>query len=202
MKSKYKKGEQHTMKVLCEVSVRHIHMRQEDVEALYGKGATLEFERALSQPGEYLSKQRVTLVGPKREMENVAVLGPVRKDTQVELSRTDCFMLGIKNATVRQSGDVDGTPGIILRAGTNEVTLTQGVIIAKRHIHLDPATAEEIGVTNNEIVNLAFEGDRAGTLGEVIVRVSPNYLPGIHLDTDEGNAMFAGDSAEVIKIKQ
>ena len=189
------------MKVLCEVSVRHVHLTQTDLEILFGKGAKLEFERALSQPGQFLSKQRVTLIGPKREIENVAILGPVRSASQVEIARTDAFTLGIKDVPLRQSGDVAGTPGIVLKNGSKTIGLTQGVIVAKRHVHFDTKTAHENGFYDGEIVNIILGGERGGVFNKTVVRVHDNFAPAIHIDSDEGNAMFAETQAEVQKCK-
>jgi len=189
------------MKILCETSMRHVHLTQEHVETLFGKGAQLEVDSMLSQPGEFLCKQRVTLVGSKREIDNIAVLGPARKATQVEISRTDAFFLGIKNAPVRASGDVTGTPGIVLQNQFKhkEVKLDEGVIIAKRHVHLDPKTALENGFTDGQIVKIKFEGERAAILDNVVVRVDKDFAPAVHIDSDEANAVFAGTHVTVIK---
>ena len=129
-----------------EVSARHVHLSQEQVEILFGEGHQLTPDKMLSQPGQYLSKERVTIVGPKKKMERVGVLGPARKHGQVELSLTDCFAIGIKTAVVRESGDISGTPGVVLESETASVTLEEGVIVAKRHIHMTPDEAKEFGV--------------------------------------------------------
>ena len=130
-----------------EVSARHVHLSQEQVEILFGEGHQLTPDKMLSQPGQYLSKERVTIVGPKKKMERVGVLGPARKHGQVELSLTDCFAIGIKTAVVRESGDISGTPGVVLESETASVTLEEGVIVAKRHIHMTPDEAKEFGVS-------------------------------------------------------
>jgi len=179
------------MEVMCETSMRHFHLTQAHVEALFGAGVKLEEERPLSQPGQYLSRQRVTLVGPKREIDNVAILGPVRKESQAELSLTDAFMLGMKNVPLRLSGNIDGTPGADLKGPAGTVKLDKGVIIAKRHVHLDTKTASVNDLMNGDIVKLRFGGLRAAILDEVVVRVDDSFAPAVHLDSDEGNAVFA-----------
>jgi putative phosphotransacetylase len=184
------------MEILCESSMRHVHLTAEDLETLFDAGAVLEFERALSQPGQFLSKQRVTLVGPKREIQNVAVLGPVRSRSQVEISQTDAFTLGLKDVPVRQSGDLDGAPKVIIRTTS---IVTASCIIAKRHVHLDPKTAKANGFTDGEIVKLTFAGERAATLDEAVVRVDKNFAPAVHLDSDEANAVMAGNTVTVTK---
>jgi len=185
------------MEILCETSVRHVHLSQNDVEILFGKGAALQHERDLSQPGQYLSKQRVTLAGLKREITGVAVLGPVRKVSQVEISRTEAFTLGLKDVPLRQSGHLDGAPAVTLKTDLAETPAS--VIIAKRHVHLDPATAEKGGFADGEIVQLKFGGERASILDEVVIRVDKNFAPAAHLDSDEGNAVLAGTTVTVLK---
>ena len=192
------------MKILCETSMRHVHLCQKDVEELYGKGFQLEFERSLSQPGQFLSKQRVTLVGPlrsdgnRREIESVAVLGPQRDKTQVELSRTDCFSLGLKDIPVRQSGNLKGSGNVILKfvgngmygqIGVRSVTVREGVIVAKRHVHMDPETARINEFNDGEEVKVKFDGERAAELNSCVVRVREDYIPAVHLDSDEANAV-------------
>jgi putative phosphotransacetylase len=185
------------MDILCETSVRHVHLTQADVELLFGKGADLEFDRALSQPDQFLSKQRVTLIGPKRELANVAVLGPVRAGSQAEITMTDAFTLGLKDVPVRLSGDTKNAPDITVRGTCGEVYCA--AIIAKRHLHLDPKTAQEGGFTDREIVLLEFKGERAAVLDGVVVRVDKNFAPAVHLDSDEANGVLAGKTVKVLK---
>jgi len=181
------------MKILCEVSARHVHLSQEHLETLFGKEATLEEVKALSQPGQYLADKRVDLVTEKTTMKNVAVLGPTRAQTQIEISRTDSFALGIKGVPVRQSGDLAGTPGVILQNGDKQVKLDSGIIVGQRHIHVDTEFAKENNLADNQIVSIEIEGDRGGILKNAVVRVNPNFAPAIHIDTDEANALgFAG----------
>ncbi|HIW93676.1 MAG TPA: phosphate propanoyltransferase [Candidatus Flavonifractor merdipullorum] len=173
--------------VELEASGRHVHLSKEDVTALFGPHAALTPVRPLSQPGQFVCAQRVTLEGPKGTISNVVVLGPERPHTQVELSLTDGVALGIR-PPVRLSGDVAGTPGITLRYGDRSVKLSHGVIAAKRHIHLTPADARRLGVENGEEVRLACLTSRPLTFGGVEVRVSPDYRSFAHLDYDEANA--------------
>ncbi len=178
-------------KVLVETSARHVHLTEEHIEALFGKGATLTHKKDLSQPGQFACEERVTLVGPKKSIANVIILGPARKDTQVEVSFTDARTLGV-SAPVRESGDVAGTPGLKLVGPAGEVEIEQGVIVAKRHIHFTPEDAAEYGVSDKEIVKLRIESaDRTTIFDDVVVRVNPNFAAAVHLDTDEANAACA-----------
>ena len=187
------------MKILCETSVRHVHLSRKDVLELFGRGE-LTRTRDLSQPGQYLCEERVDLVTPKATLRNVAIIGPTRDTSQVEISRTDCFALGLKGVPVRQSGDLDKTPGITIQAGDKQIELSQGVIVAHRHVHLDPQTAEEFNLRDGDAVTLRFGGERGGTLNSTIIRVSPDFAPAVHIDSDEANAMgFSG--GEVILTK-
>ena len=183
------------MKVLVETSARHVHVTQEHLEALFGKGFELTVKKELSQPGQFASNERVTVVGPKKELANVSILGPVRSASQVELSLTDARSIGIA-APVRESGDLAGTPGCKIVGPCGEVELGEGVIVAKRHIHLTPEKAEELGVSDKQIVWVKVESaDRSLAFGDVVCRVSEKFSPAVHLDTDEANA--AGCSGEV-----
>lgn len=182
-------------KVLVETSARHIHVTQEHLEILFGKGASLTNKKNLSQPGQYACVEKLTVVGPKRELAGVTILGPVRSATQVELSLTDARSIGIV-APVRESGDIKGSAGCKLVGPCGEVTIEEGVIAAKRHIHLTPEAAEKFGVKDKEIVGLKLtSADRSAILGDVVIRVNANFAPAAHLDTDEANA--AGLSGEV-----
>ena len=174
-------------KVIVETSARHVHLSEADLKILLGEGNELTIKKMLSQPGQYASNERVNLVGPKKAINNVLILGPARKETQVEISLTDARTLGV-SAAIRESGDIDGTAGIKLVGPAGEVEITKGVIAAKRHVHLDPATAVELGVKDKQIVSVKVDGERGLTFGEVVVRVNPNFAPAVHLDTDEANA--------------
>ena len=175
-------------KVLVEVSARHIHITQEHLEILFGKGYQLTPKKELSQPGQYACEERVTVVGPKKELAGVSILGPTRPATQVELSLTDARSIGVV-APVRESGDVAGSGGCKLVGPCGEVEITEGVIAAKRHIHLNPADAEAMGVEDKQVVNVKITSDdRSLTFGDVVVRVSPKFAAAMHIDTDESNA--------------
>ena len=171
--------------VELEASGRHVHVTEQQAEILFGHGLTPE--RPLSQPGQYLARERVTVRGPKGSFEQVAVLGPERKEAQVELSLTDARVLGIQ-APVRLSGDTAGTPGAELMGPRGRVTLSQGVIAAKRHVHLTPETAKTFGVTDGQNVKLRTLTARPVIFEDVAIRVSPQFAPYAHLDYDEANA--------------
>lgn len=177
-------------KVLVETSARHVHLTDSQVEALFGAGAKLTNKKELSQPGQYACEERVTIIGPKKSIANVIILGPTRPAGQVEISFTDARTLGI-DAPVRESGKVEGTPGIKLVGPAGEIDLEQGVIIAKRHIHTNPEQAAEMGVSDKQIVCLKIESERTTVFGDVLVRVSPDFNTAVHIDTDESNAACA-----------
>ena len=175
-------------KILVETSARHVHLSDADLETLFGKGAVLHKKKDLSQPGQFASEERVDVVGPKKTLARVSVLGPTRKQTQVELAMTDARSIGI-DAPIRESGDLEGSAGRKQVGPAGEIELSEGVIIAKRHIHTTPEDAAEMGVTNGEIVSIKLDtAERALTFGDVVVRVSPNYATVVHIDTDESNA--------------
>ena len=187
-------------KVLVETSARHIHVSREALDILFGEGYELTPKKDLSQPGQFACEERVTVVGPKKELAGVSILGPVRPETQVELSLTDARSIGI-SAPVRESGDIKGSAGCKLVGPTGEVELTEGVIAAKRHIHMTPEDAEAFGVKDTQVVKVEVESNgRSLIFGDVIVRVSPKYALAMHIDTDESNAagMAPGTMGEVI----
>jgi propanediol utilization protein len=171
--------------VELEASGRHVHVTKEQALALFGHPLTPR--RPLSQPGQFLAEERVTVVGPKGKLENVAVLGPERKGAQVEVSLTDARHLGV-DAPVRLSGDVKSSPGILLRGENGCVTLSEGVIAAQRHIHLTPEDAKKFGVQDQQIVKLRTYTARPVVFEDVAVRVSPDFASYVHLDYDEANA--------------
>lgn len=175
------------MTVELEASGRHVHLSRPHLEALFGPGFRLTPVRDLSQPGQYVSAQRVTLVGPKGTIPNVVVLGPERGESQVEISLTDAVALGVK-PPVRLSGDVEDTPGITLRVGDRELKLERGLIAAKRHIHMTPEDASRFGVENGQAVRLRTFTSRPVIFADVEVRVSPKFRTAVHLDYDEANA--------------
>lgn len=171
--------------VPVELSARHAHLSEQDALTLFG--APLTPVRELSQPGQFLCKERVRLIGPKGVMDNVAVLGPSRASSQVEISRTDARALGIE-APVRQSGDTTGTPGIILASQSGVVGLEEGVIVASRHIHMSPEDAARFGVSDQSKVRVRLDGERPLILEDVLVRVHPQFRLALHIDSDEGNS--------------
>lgn len=187
----------HRLFVELEASGRHVHVTREQAQTLFGHGLTPK--RPLSQPGQYLANERVTVVGPKGTFENVAVLGPERKEAQVEISLTDGRTLGLE-APVRLSGDVSGTPGVTLIGPAGTLTLNQGVIAAQRHIHLTPEDARNFGVKDKQVVKLQTFTARPVIFQDVAVRVSPEFASYVHLDYDEANACgFAkGDLGRIL----
>lgn len=188
-------------KFLVEVSARHVHLCKADVETLFGPEAKLTWKRDLSQPGQFLSEERVDVVGPKNAFKNVAILGPERPATQVEISMTDSFALGV-TSPVRESGDTAGSPGVVLKGPKGEVELKSGVIAAKRHIHMTPEDASVLGVADKQIVEVRALTSRPLTFGDVVVRVSPSFKLSMHVDTDEANAALVGrDGCEGYIVK-
>lgn len=178
------------------ISARHVHLTQAAVEALFGQGHQLTERNPLSQPGQFACQETVTVIGPKRQIEKVRVLGPVRSACQVEISRTDEFFLGL-DAPVRASGDVANSPGCVLIGSKGKYELKQGVICAWRHIHMHPDDAEYFGVVDKDVVEVGIEGTgRQLVFGDVLVRVSPEYALEMHIDTDEGNAAELNSGAE------
>ena len=173
--------------VEVEVSARHVHLTQEDVERLFGKGAKLHEKRPLSQPGQFLSEERVTLVGPKGKKEHVAVLGPVRSATQVELSISDCVALGVK-APVRESGDLRDAGPIVIETEGGRIEAGQAVIVAKSHVHVPPKIARELKLQDKEHVSVRVLTERPVTFDNVVIRVSDAFRYKMHIDFDEANA--------------
>ena len=176
-----------------ETSARHIHLCRADFEILFGEGQELTYKADLSQPGQYLAEERLTVKGPKGSFESVAILGPFRNETQLEISMTDSRKLGVP-AMIRQSGDIEGTPGCTLIGPNGSLELDHGVIVAKRHIHMTPVQAIQMNVKDNDEVFVIMESyERSLIFADVIVRVSPSYALAMHVDTDEANA-FANDN--------
>lgn len=176
-----------------ETSARHMHISQSDFETLFGEEATLTYKADLSQPGQYVTKERVTIKGPKGSFENIAVLGPFRPETQVEISMTDSRKIGIPGV-IRQSGDTKGTPGCTLIGPKGSLDINHGVIVAKRHIHMTPVQAIQMNVKDNDEVFVIMESyERSLIFADVVVRVSPNFALAMHVDTDEANA-FANEN--------
>jgi len=176
------------MQITIEISARHVHLSKPDLEKLFGPGYELTKLKGLSQqPGQFAAKETVKLVGPAGQLEKVRVLGPCRQETQVEVSETEARTLGL-NPPVRDSGNLGGTPGIKIVGPKGEVELKQGVILALRHIHIDPATAAELGVKNYDRVKVDTIGPRDLLFENVLVRVDPSFRLAMHIDTDEANA--------------
>ena len=191
------------MKFIVETSARHVHVTEQDLKTLFGEGHELTKKKDLSQPGQYACEERVTVVGPKKELANVSILGPGRKATQVELSATDARSIGI-SAPVRESGDLAGSGACKLVGPCGEVELSEGVIVAKRHIHLTPEDADKLGVKDKDEVWVRIDTDgRSAILGDVVCRVSSSYATAMHIDTDESNAVGCGRDqlGEIVTVK-
>lgn len=182
-------------KILIETSARHIHLTQADLEILCGKGFQMQAIRPLSQPGQYVANVRLTLVGPKKAIDHVVVLGPVRPASQVEVSATEARILGL-NPPIRESGDIQGSSPITIVGPQGKIELNQGCIIAKRHIHMTPSDAQHFGVNDKQVVSIKVpSASRSLIFGDVIVRVRHDFALAMHIDTDEANA--AGLQGEV-----
>jgi len=180
---------------LVEVSAHHIHLTQEHVEALFGKGHQLTKHADLSQPGQYACKEQLAIVGPKGRIERVRVLGPTRKYTQIEIAMTEQYKLGVQ-PPIRESGDIAGSPGCTLEGTAGSVTVDKGVICALRHIHMTPADALGYGVRDKSVVRVRIEGDRELVFGDVLIRVDPSFALAMHIDTDEANAAHVKTGAQ------
>lgn len=182
------------------LSNKHLHLSQADLETLFGKGHELHPTKPLKQPGQFACDEKVDIVGPKKTLAAIRVLGPVRKETQIELALTDARTIGIA-APVRESGKLEGTPGVKLVGPAGEVELDHGVIAALRHIHLSAEQAAEAGVKDKDIVSIRVEGERGLVFDNVLVRAGEGHECEIHLDTDEGNAAGLGNDAygEIVK---
>ena len=190
-----------SMEVLVETSARHLHVTQEHLEILFGKGYELTKKKDLSQPGQFACAERVDVVGPKKTLAGVSILGPVRPETQVELSLTDARSIGVA-APIRESGDIAGSGACKLVGPCGEVEITEGVIAAKRHIHMTTADAARMGLEDKQIVSVKVPSDgRTIVFGDVVVRVSDKYALAMHIDTDESNAgaVAPNTMGEIIK---
>ncbi len=183
-----------------EASGKHVHLNREAIDELFGKGYQLTKARELSQPGQYACKERVTLIGPKGALHNVVVLGPERKKSQVEVSKTDAVVLGL-SIPVRESGKLEGTPGIIISTGMNMIRLKEGLIVAQRHIHVSTKDAKKFNVDNGEIVQVKVYSNRPLIFDDVLIRVSSSYKTYMHIDYDEANAcgFTKGTRGQVLK---
>ena len=182
------------------LSNKHVHLQKDHIDILFGEGHELTPTKPLVQPGQFASEEKVDIVGPKNTLKGIRVLGPARPETQVELAMTDARTLGIK-APIRESGVLEGTPGCKLVGPCGEVEIDHGVIVALRHVHLNPEQAEEAGVKDKDIVCLKVGGERGLIFDNVLVRAGVKHEREVHLDTDEGNAAGCGPDAvaEIIK---
>lgn len=185
--------------VLIETSARHLHLSDADLATLFGEGYTLTNKKDLSQPGQFACVEKVQVVGPKGAL-NMSILGPTRKATQVEVSATDARTLGV-TPPVRESGDIAGSAACKLVGPKGEIELKEGVIIAKRHIHMTPADAAAFGVKDKDIVSVDFKGPRGVCFHETVVRVSESFSLAMHIDTDEANAAGIAGNVEGAIIK-
>ncbi len=181
-----------SQKFIVETSARHVHLTEEHFKILFGENATLTKKKDLSQPGQFACEERVEVVGPKKSIANVSILGPYRKSTQVELSATDARSIGIP-IVIRESGDLSQTPGCKLVGPCGEIELQEGVIVAKRHIHATCEDAKRLNVKDKDIVQVKIETEQRSLIfQDVVVRVSPNFSLAMHIDTDESNAAGCG----------
>ena len=183
------------------VSVRHVHLCRQDVERLYGPGYQLTPKKKLSQPGQFACEEQVTVVGPKGKIEKVRILGPERKESQVEMAFSDCRVLGL-DAPVRPSGRIDGTPGCtLIAANGRQLELSRGVIIADRHLHLSTAQADAFGLKDGDIISIQVDGVKPGVMEHVTVRAGDSYEMDFHIDTDDANA-FQLKQGQWVSIKE
>lgn len=183
------------------ISARHVHVSKEAFELLFGKGKSLTKFKPLSQPGQFAANETVEIIGAKGSIKKVRILGPERKDCQVEISASDARTLGIK-APVRASGDIDGTPGIKIKGPCGEIGISNGVIIAERHVHMNNDDANWFGVKNNDSVMVSVPGSKGGIMGNVTVRVSDSYALDMHIDTDDANAFSLKQGQKVTLINK
>ena len=188
------------MKILVETSARHIHVTDETLEKLFGKGYQLTVKKMLSQPGQYACKETLTIAGPKGAIEKVRILGPVRKETQIEVLAGDSFKLGASGA-VRMSGDLAGTPGITLIGPKGSVQTKEGLIVAQRHIHMTLADASRLGVKNGDIVDIKVTGPRGGVLSNVAIRANDSSALECHIDTEEANGLGLTSKSTITIVK-
>ena len=187
---------------IVETSARHVHLTESDFKILFGNEATLTVKKNLSQPGQYACEERVSIVGPKKEISGVSILGPFRSASQVELSATDARSIGLP-IVIKESGDLRGTPGCKIVGPKGSLELQEGVIVAKRHIHATSEDAKKLGVKDKDIVSVKINTpERSLIFGDVVVRVSDSYALAMHIDTDEANSsgMVLGVMGEIVKL--
>ncbi len=186
------------LSVLVEASGRHVHLSRDDADALFGKGYEFKIKKPLSQPGQYACEERVDIAGPKGTIKNVAILGPCRGKTQIEISMTDARQLGI-NAPVRLSGDVEDTPGCKILNNDKEINVSKGVIVARRHIHITPEDAKKFNVRNNDVLKVKVFAERPLIFDDICARISKDFSTAVHIDYDEANACgFSADTVGII----
>lgn len=190
------------MKISVGVSNRHVHLKQEDFDILFGSDKNLEKFKDLSQPGEYASTLKLTIKTEKDIIDNVRVIGPIRYYTQIEISKTDAFKLGV-NPPIRNSGDVAGSVGVTLIGPNGTLELTEGCIIANRHIHINKEEIERYGLVGKTKVKVKISGPRGGILDNVMLKSKDNYVFELHIDTDDANAHLIkqGDIVEIIEVE-
>ena len=188
------------LKVPVGISNKHIHLSEADIITLFGEGASLTHKKDLSQIGQYAAEETVEIVGPKGSLKNIRILGPARKKTQVEIARTDSFVLGL-NPPVRDSGDLSGSEPIKIIGPMGFVELTEGCILAKRHVHMNPNEAEAYGLKDRDLLKVETGGERGVVFKEVLIRVDPTYILEMHIDTDEANCALLknGDLLSIVK---
>jgi len=193
-------GEIPINKVPVSISARHIHLNKEHLEALFGANHELTKVKDISQPGQFAAEEKVTLIGSKGKIENVRVLGPLRKETQVEISITDARALGVK-PVISESGNLEGTPGITISGPKGTINIKKGCMVAERHIHMTPLNSKVFGVIDGQKVNVKAEGRRGGVFMNVVIRVREDYALDMHIDVDEANAfdISKGDMLEILK---
>jgi putative phosphotransacetylase len=182
------------------ISARHLHLKKEHLEVLFGAGHELTKVKDISQPGQYAAEEKVTLQGPRGKIDNVRVLGPLRKETQVEISATDARVLGVK-PVVRDSGNMDGTPGLTLVGPKGTIIIEKGCIVAERHIHMTQEDASQFNVSDGQVVSVKVNTPRGGVFDKVLIRVREDYALDMHIDVDEANAFLIsnGDLVEIIR---
>ncbi len=189
------------LKILVESSGRHVHVTEADLKTLFGEGFQLELKKNLSQPGQFLSHQKVDIVGPKGTLKNVSIIGPCRKQSQVEVSFTDARPLGV-TPPVRESGKLEGSAGCTLVGPAGQVELSEGVIVAKRHVHISEEDGKKYGIEDGEMVQVKIEGERALVFDEVVARVGTKHATAMHIDYDEANASGAFGTVYGIVLKK
>jgi putative phosphotransacetylase len=187
------------IKIPVEVSARHCHLSHKDLVKLFGSGYQLKVSKMLSQPGQFAAQEEIKVLGPKGELK-VRIVGSLRKDTQIELAATDCYKLGVK-PVIKVSGNIKGTPGAILIGPKGKIKISQGVIVAQRHLHLSPAEAKSLKLKSGQLISVKIKGPRAVTFDNVVVRSGEGHKKSFQIDTDEGNSCgwVAGMNGEFIK---